>query len=155
MTYLEIIAGMSTTNIGFIVLFLVLSIRVRVRTKYLVCSRMSSECIANVQDATGGPGTQMRNFIYVKDLADAVTIAAESENTGKGEILNIGSGISTTMEDVAKAIGGEITFIPMRKFEVEAHQANMDFTNKMLNWSFKVNILDWVSAFEENNREGL
>ena len=95
--------------------------------------------------------TGRRDFIYVKDLADAVTIAAESEKTGNGEILNIGSGLSTTMEDVAKAIGGEIVFIPKRKFEVEAHQADMTLTKNLLNWSFKVEILDWVREFEKNN----
>ena len=95
--------------------------------------------------------TGRRDFIYVKDLADAVTIAAESEKTGNGEILNIGSGLSTTMEDVAKAIGGEIVFIPKRKFEVEAHQADMALTKNLLNWSFKVEILDWVREFEKNN----
>ena len=41
----------------------------------------------------------------MKDLAEAILIAAESTKTGNGEILNIGSGKATTVEDVAKAIG--------------------------------------------------
>lgn len=95
--------------------------------------------------------TGRRDFIYVKDLANAVTIAAESHKTGKGEILNIGSGYSTTMEDVAKSIGGDIVFIPKRKFEVEAHQADMTLTKNLLNWSPKVEILKWVKEFEKIN----
>ena len=94
--------------------------------------------------------TGRRDFIYVKDLAEAVIIAAESEKTGKGEILNIGSGKATTVEDVAKAAGGQITFIPRRKFEVEAHLADMKKTEKILNWKFKTEILDWVKIFSKN-----
>lgn len=93
--------------------------------------------------------TGRRDFIYVKDLADAVTIAAESKKTGKGEILNIGSGKATTMEDVAKAIGGDIEFIPRRKFEVETHLADISFTQDLLGWKPKVEIIDWVKKFAE------
>ena len=93
--------------------------------------------------------TGRRDFIYVKDLADAVLIAAESGKTGKGEVLNIGTGIATTVEDVAKAIGGQITFIPRRKFEVEAHLADMTRTQNILNWKHKVEILEWVKNFSK------
>ena len=91
--------------------------------------------------------TGRRDFIYVKDLSEAVLLAAESNKTGKGEILNIGSGKATTVEDVARAIGGDITFIPRRKFEVETHLADMSKTNEILNWSYKTEILEWVKDF--------
>jgi len=91
--------------------------------------------------------TGRRDFIYVKDLAEAVLLAAESENTGKGEVLNIGSGKAITVEDVALAIGGKITFIPRRKFEVETHLADMSKTKKILNWSYKTEIIDWIKKF--------
>ena len=93
--------------------------------------------------------TGRRDFIYVKDLADAVILAAESDKTGKGEILNIGTGIATTVEDVAKAIGGQITFIPRRKFEVETHLADMAKTHNLLNWKHRVEILNWVKNFSK------
>ena len=35
-----------------------------------------------------------------------------SEKTGNGEVINIGTGIMTTMEDIAKTIGGKVEFIP-------------------------------------------
>ena len=91
--------------------------------------------------------TGQRDFIYVKDLARAVAMAAESSKTGNGEILNIGFGKATSMEDVAKAVGGEITFIPRRKFEVETHLADITKTRELLGWEPEVEILDWVSAF--------
>jgi len=91
--------------------------------------------------------TGRRDFIHVSDLAEAVALAAISEKTGKGEILNIGFGKATTMEDVAKAIGGEITFIPKRKFEVETHLADISKTKELLGWEPKIEILDWVKSF--------
>jgi len=97
--------------------------------------------------------TGRRDFIYVKDLAEAVIIAAESKNTGKGEILNIGTGKATTVEDVANAIGGKITFIPRRKFEVEAHIANMKKTENLLKWKYKTEILEWVKSFSNQNQK--
>ena len=91
--------------------------------------------------------TGRRDFVYVKDLAEAVALAAISDKTGKGEILNIGCGKATTMEDVARAIGGDVTFIPRRKFEVEAHLADISKTKELLDWEPKIDILDWVSKF--------
>ena len=32
-----------------------------------------------------------RDFIYVKDIAQAFVLAAESENVGNGETINIGT----------------------------------------------------------------
>ena len=62
-------------------------------------------------------------------------------------MINIGSGKATAIEEVAKSIGGEITFIPRRKFEVEVHLADMKKTEKILGWKYKTEILDWVKKF--------
>ena len=70
-----------------------------------------------------------------------------SEKTGNGEVINIGTGIMTTMEDIAKTIGGKVEFIPKRNFEVEAHQADMTLCNKLLDWKPSVQILNWLSEF--------
>jgi nucleoside-diphosphate-sugar epimerase len=93
--------------------------------------------------------TGRRDFIYVKDLAEAVIIAVQSEKTGTGEILNIGTGKATTVEDVANAVGGEIIFLPKRKFEVETHLADMNKTYKLLNWKYKTEVLEWVRNFSK------
>ena len=50
------------------------------------------------------------------------------------------------MEDVAKAVGGEITFIPRRKFEVGT-SCRYDKNRKLLGWKYKTEILDWVKNF--------
>ena len=56
--------------------------------------------------------TGRRDFIYVKDVAKAFLATMVSEKTGNGEVINIGTGKCTTMEQIANVIGGEVTFIP-------------------------------------------
>ena len=91
--------------------------------------------------------TGRRDFIYVKDVAKAFISTMLSDKTGNGEVMNIGTGIMTTMEDIAKTIGGKVEFIPKRNFEVEAHQADMSLCHSLLDWRPKVKILEWLSEF--------
>ncbi len=88
-----------------------------------------------------------RDFIYVKDIARAFILAAESENVGKGETINIGTGEVYTIEKIANVIGGEITWIPRRGYEVERHEADITKAKKLLNWSPEVDIVDWLNEF--------
>ena len=91
--------------------------------------------------------TGRRDFIYVKDVAKAFIATMLSKKTGNGEVINIGTGITTTMEEIANTIGGEVTFIPRRNFEVEAHQADMKLCYDLLDWKPKVKVLEWLSNF--------
>jgi UDP-glucose 4-epimerase len=91
--------------------------------------------------------TGQRDFVYVKDVAEAFVRALESEKTGGGEIINVGTGKVTTMEQIAKAIGGEVIFIPRRGFEVERHEADTTRIQALLDWHPTVDVLDWLRAF--------
>jgi UDP-glucose 4-epimerase len=91
--------------------------------------------------------TGRRDFIYVKDVAKAFLATMISDKTGNGEVINIGTGKCTTMEQIANVIGGEVTFIPKRNFEVEAHQANMEMCYKLIDWKHEVEVLDWLDNF--------
>ena len=88
-----------------------------------------------------------RDFVYVKDVAQGFVKALESEKTGLGEIVNIGTGKVTTMEEIAKAIGGEVVFIPKRGFEVERHEADVRRAGELLGWKAKVEVLQWLREF--------
>lgn len=95
--------------------------------------------------------TGRRDFIYVKDVAKAFLETMLSDKTGKGEIINIGTGIMTTMEKIAQTIGGEVKFIPKRNFEVEAHQADMSLCYKLINWKHEVEVIEWLENFCKSN----
>ena len=88
-----------------------------------------------------------RDFIYVKDCANAFVAATKAIKATNGEVFNIGTGNMITIEDVAKTIGGKITFIPKRSFEVDSHQADMTKTYKSLDWKHEVEILPWLKKF--------
>ena len=75
-------------------------------------------------------------------MAKAFLATMISEKTGRGEIINIETGIMTTMEKIASTIGGEVKFIPKRSFEVEAHQADMTQCYKLIDWKHEVEVLN-------------
>jgi nucleoside-diphosphate-sugar epimerase len=91
--------------------------------------------------------TGRRDFVYVKEVAEAFVRALDCDKTGHGEIINVGTGKVTTMEDVANAIGGEVVFIPRRGFEVECHQADITKAQALLNWHPRVDVLEWLREF--------
>src|SRR5205823_5109463 len=45
--------------------------------------------------------TGQRDFVYVKEVAEAFVRALESPKTGAGEIINIGTGKVVTIEQIA------------------------------------------------------
>ncbi len=94
--------------------------------------------------------TGQRDFVYVKDVARAFVLAAETELYKSGEIVNVGTGQVTTMEQIAKAIVGDdesrLMFIPRRGFEVERHEANIERATAM-GWKPSIHVLDWLAQF--------
>ena len=91
--------------------------------------------------------TGQRDFVYVKEVAEAFCRALESSRTGQGEIINVGTGKVTTIERIAETIGGEVVFIPKRGFEVERHQADITRIRELLDWNPEVDVIKWLSEF--------
>jgi dTDP-L-rhamnose 4-epimerase len=52
-------------------------------------------------------GQQRRDFVHVRDVARACLAALEQPRAA-GEVLNVGSGVARTVEDVARALGHAI-----------------------------------------------
>lgn len=91
-----------------------------------------------------GDGTITRDFTHVRDVVRANILAAESDKVGKGEVINIGAGRSTAINDLAKMFGeGEIVYGPPR---IEAHDALADNTKarELLGWAPQENLEDGI-----------
>ena len=82
-----------------------------------------------------------RDFIYAGDLAEATIMLADSDISG--EIYNVSSGKVHTMEEIADAIGAEVTWIPRREYEVERHHGNVEKIKK-LGWKPKTDVIKWL-----------
>lgn len=93
--------------------------------------------------------SNQRDFVYVKDVADAFIKTAESKKTGNGEIINIASGQATTIEEIAKIFKNDIKFIAKREYDVDRHEADIKRAKKILNWRPKVKITEWLKDYLE------
>ena len=101
----------------------------------------------NVEEMTVVPdGNQRRDFTHVSDVARANLLAMESPNVGKGEIINIGTGINYSVLEVADLIGGRWKFADPRQGEVKATLADNSRAKELLGWEPQV-------KFEEGIRE--
>lgn len=89
-----------------------------------------------------------RDFAYAGDLAKAVMMAVKTKNAGEGEIINIASGVTHTMEEVASTIGAKITWIPRREYEVERHHGDITKARMLLGWTPTVNVINWLQELD-------
>ena len=102
-----------------------------------------------------GNGKQSRDFTYVTDVANAFYLASKSNIFH--DIFNVGTGKPTTVNYIAKKLGGKKIFIPKRPGEPDKSQADIKKINRRLKWKPKIsldkgiklllqNINDWKQA---------
>ena len=94
-----------------------------------------------------GDGEQTRDFINVSDVVDANTVVGFVDCIFKGVVLNVGSGMSYSVNQIAKWVGGETTNIAPR---IEPRESLLDSYKIMdsFDWQPKVNLKDWIKKFE-------
>lgn len=90
-----------------------------------------------------GNGEQTRDFVYVGDIASANMLAMTSEKVGNGECINIGTNKATSVNEIAKSVGGNIEYIKKRK-EPKASLSCNNKAKKLLKWTPSINIKDWI-----------
>jgi UDP-glucose 4-epimerase len=95
-----------------------------------------------------GDGTQTRDFTFVSDVVDTIIAAAESDVTG--EIINIGSENTYSVNRLVELLGGDIVYIPKRPGEPDCTWADITKAKKLLNWQPKVSLEDGVAILLEN-----
>ena len=98
-----------------------------------------------------GSGTQLRDFIFVEDVALA-NIAAMQSNVENG-FFNIGTGITTSVQQIAKImieISGlklEPQYEKALDGDVQSSQADTSLTESMLKWKYSVELREGLSKF--------
>lgn len=95
-----------------------------------------------------GDGKQTRDFTFVTDVARAFLAVAESDVVG--EIFNVGSGGTYSVNRIAELVGGEITHIPKRPGEPDCTFADISKITSVLNWKPQVSIEDGIKILLDN-----
>jgi len=95
-----------------------------------------------------GDGKQTRDFTYVTDIVEASFIAAESDIVG--EIINIGTGKTQSVNYLAELIGGKVTHIPKRPGEPDSTHADITKARRLLKWGPKVSFEEGVKIMLDN-----
>lgn len=92
-----------------------------------------------------GTGENTRDYVAVQDVVRANLLAATGGSVGRAEVINIGSGKETSVETIAKRIGGEVTHVEAR-LEPARSVADITRAKKLLGWEPKVAFEDGIAA---------
>lgn len=96
-----------------------------------------------------GDGEQTRDFTFVTDIVDACVTAA-ANSTCSGEIMNVGSGNTYSVNKLVSLLGGEVVHIPKRPGEPDCTFADTTKINQILNWKPKVSFEEGVKIMLDN-----
>ncbi|GJL49427.1 MAG: NAD dependent epimerase/dehydratase [Nitrospirales bacterium] len=90
-----------------------------------------------------GDGLQTRDFTFVTDVVNAFVKAAESDYAG--EVFNVGSGGTYSINRLVELLGGTTISIPKRPGEPDCTFADIQKARDKLGWSPKVTFEEGVS----------
>ena len=96
-----------------------------------------------------GDGEQTRDFTHVVDVIAAIYKAAHADTVGKGEVLNVGAGEQTTINELARMIGGTIEHVEAR-VEPKHTLADIAQTSQLLNWEPTIVLAEGITALKKD-----
>jgi UDP-glucose 4-epimerase len=111
-----------------------------------------------------GSGDQLRDYVYVEDLTDAMLLAAVCDGITY-EVFNVGSGTGTRFRDMVETVRavvgkGRVEYIPWPKdylnVETGDYITNIDKISKMVSWKPAVPIEEGIERtvnFYRKHRE--
>ncbi|HUC04664.1 MAG TPA: NAD-dependent epimerase/dehydratase family protein [Acidimicrobiales bacterium] len=89
------------------------------------------------------PGTQKRNFTYVKDLARGIILAAE---LGQGDGYALASPSAYSVLEIAEAFGGPVAMIDGDPGRLESGESPRRARDE-LGWESTLDVMDYIEAF--------
>ncbi len=104
--------------------------------------------LANKPFTVVGDGKQTRDFTFVTDVVSAFMAAAKSSLAG--EIFNVGSGNTYSVNQLVELLGGEITHIPKRPGEPDCTFADISKIQRDLDWKPRVSFEEGVRILLDN-----
>lgn len=95
-----------------------------------------------------GDGTQARDFIYVRDVAEAFRAAAGTDVVG--ERFNVGADNPQSINHLVEILGGDVVYVPKRPGEPDVTHADISKIKSLLGWQPKVSFEDGVNRMLAN-----
>ncbi|NLO90927.1 MAG: NAD-dependent epimerase/dehydratase family protein, partial [Elusimicrobia bacterium] len=96
-----------------------------------------------------GDGKQSRDFVFVKDVANAFCMAAESKLSG--EIMNVGTGKPQSVNRLVELLEApSVTYVPKRPGEPDLTHADASRITKLLGWKPKYSFEQGVKLILDN-----
>jgi UDP-glucose 4-epimerase len=93
-----------------------------------------------------GDGSQRRDLVHVSDVAAAFMMAAESNLVGHGEFINIGSGVSHSVAEIAGLVSGKAIEVGSRYKEASETLADIRKAEKLLSWKPSQDLKEWIRS---------
>jgi UDP-glucose 4-epimerase len=97
-----------------------------------------------------GSGENSRDYVYVEDVVNATILAGEHNTEHYGNVFNVASGDSTSVNKIASTICKDnkkikrLTLEP--KFEASSVCGQISKIKEILGWEPTTNVLDWLST---------
>jgi UDP-glucose 4-epimerase len=110
----------------------------------LVLGKFLSQKSKNKPLTIFGTGKQTRAFCYIDDVVESNIKSMTSKKIKGGEIINIGSDKSYSVNFLAELIGGEKKYLPVRKGDVLHTTADIKQAKKLLEWKPKTSFEEGV-----------
>lgn len=95
-----------------------------------------------------GDGTQTRDFTFVTDVVDAFVTAARA--TVAGEVFNVGSANTYSVNRLAELLGGQTVHVPKRPGEPDSTFADIRKIRRSLGWEPRVTFEQGVAIMLQN-----
>jgi len=95
-----------------------------------------------------GDGNQTRDFTFVKDVVRAFLKASESDISG--EIFNVGSGNTYSVNRIVGFLGGSVIHIPKRPGEPDCTFADISKIKSQLRWQPKITLEEGIKILLDN-----
>lgn len=95
-----------------------------------------------------GDGKYYRDYVHVSDVVQANVSAMTAAGAGEGEVFNVGSGVATSVNELAKLIGGPTATIPERPGDPRWAQADTTLIQEELRWKSTIALEDGLKKLK-------
>jgi UDP-glucose 4-epimerase len=114
----------------------------------LVIAKFLKQRQENTLMTITGDGEQTRDFTHVRDVVAANLWGAESDTVGYGEVMNIGAGKNTSINEIAKLIGGTAEHIEPR-LEPKHTLADNSKARELIGWEPQVSLEEGIAELKQ------